>query len=156
MMGPFQFPGGIAMKKELADYPVVLEVPVAWGEMDAFGHVNNIVYFRYFETARIAYFEKLNVPEFLGRDPVSPILAETTCRFRSALSYPDTVSIGTRVASIGEDRFVMHYAVFSHRLGRLAAEGEGTIVCFDYRQNRKAAIPGHLRRRIADLEGKGF
>ena len=111
------------MEKDLAGYPVVVEVPVAWGEMDAFGHVNNIVYFRYFETARIAYFERLNVTEFLGRDPIGPILAETTCRFRAALSYPDTVSIGARVASIGEDRFVMRYAVFSHRLGRICRRG---------------------------------
>jgi acyl-CoA thioester hydrolase len=145
---------GIKMDKDLAAYPVVVEIPVAWGEMDAFGHVNNIVYFRYFETARIAYFEKLNVPEFLGRDPVGPILAETTCRFRAALSYPDTVSIGARVASIGQDRFVMHYAVFSHKLRRPAAEGEGTLVCFDYRQSRKAAVPEGLRRRIAELEGR--
>jgi acyl-CoA thioester hydrolase len=58
------------------------------------------------------------------------------------------------VASVGEDRFVMHYAVFSHRLGRLAAEGEGTLVCFDYRQSRKAAVPEGLRRRIAELEGR--
>lgn len=143
------------MKKELAGYPVVVEVPVVWGEMDAFGHVNNIVYFRYFETARIAYFEKLDVREFLERDPVGPILAETTCRFRAALSYPDRVSIGARVASIGEDRFVMRYAVFSHRLGRPAAEGEGTLVCFDYRQNRKAPVPERLRLRIAELEQKG-
>lgn len=143
------------MKKELAGYPVVVEVPVVWGEMDAFGHVNNIVYFHYFETARIAYFEKLDVREFLERDPVGPILAETTCRFRAALSYPDRVSIGARVASIGEDRFVMRYAVFSHRLGRPAAEGEGTLVCFDYRQNRKAPVPERLRLRIAELEQKG-
>lgn len=143
------------MKKELAGYPVVVEVPVVWGEMDAFGHVNNIVYFRYFETARIAYFEKLDVREFLERDPVGPILAETTCRFRAALSYPDRVSIGARVASIGEDRFVMRYAVFSHRLGRPAAEGEGTLVCFDYRQNRKAPVPERLRLRIAELEQEG-
>jgi acyl-CoA thioester hydrolase len=142
------------MKKELAGYPVVVEVPVVWGEMDAFGHVNNIVYFRYFETARIAYFEKLDVPEFLRQDPLGPILAETTCRFRAALSYPDTVSVGARVASVGEDRFVMHYAVFSHRLGRLAAEGEGTLVCFDYRANRKAPLPENLRRGIAEMEAK--
>jgi len=140
------------MEKDLADYPVVVNVPVAWGEMDAFGHVNNIVYFRYFETARIAYFEKLDVPEFLERDPIGPILAETTCRFRAALSYPDTVSIGARVMSIGEDRFVMHYAVFSHKLGRMAAEGEGTMVCYDYGQNRKAPVPEKLRRRIEETE----
>jgi acyl-CoA thioester hydrolase len=143
------------MKNMLVDYPVVVETPVAWGEMDAFGHVNNIVYFRYFETARIAYFEKLNVPEFLGRDPLGPILSETTCHFRAALSYPDKVSIGAKVASVGEDRFVMHYAVFSHRLCRLAAEGEGTLVCFDYRQVRKAPLPEKLKKRIADLEAMG-
>ncbi len=143
------------MKKELAEYPVVVDAPVAWGEMDAFGHVNNIVYFRYFETARIAYFEMLGVREFLERDPVGPILAETACRFRAALSYPDTVSIGARVASVGEDRFVMRYAVFSHRLGRLAAEGEGTLVCFDYRQHRKAPVPERLRVRIAELQAGG-
>jgi acyl-CoA thioesterase FadM len=107
------------MKRDLAGYPV------AWGEMDAFEHVNYIVYFRYFETVRIAYLEKLNVPEFPGRDPLGPILSETACRFRAALSYSDTVSIGARVASVGEDRFVMHYAVFSHRMGRLAAGGRG-------------------------------
>ena len=140
------------MEKDLAAYPVVVETPVAWGEMDAFGHVNNIVYFRYFETARIAYFEKLDVPEFLGRDPIGPILSETTCRFRAALSYPDTVSIGARVASIGEDRFVMRYAVFSHRMGRLAAEGEGTLVCFNYRQNQKAPLPEKLKARIDEIE----
>jgi acyl-CoA thioester hydrolase len=143
------------MKKELAQYPVVVDVPVVWGEMDAFGHVNNIVYFRYFETARIAYFEKLDVREFLERDPVGPILSETACRFRAALSYPDTVSIGARVANVGEDRFVMRYAVYSHRLGRLAAEGEGTLVCFDYRQNRKAPVPEKLRARIAELQAGG-
>lgn len=140
------------MQDELARYPVVVEVPVAWGEMDAFGHVNNIVYFRYFETARIAYFERLDVPEFLARDPVGPILAETACRFRAALSYPDTVSVGARVESVGEDRFVMRYAVLSRRLGRLAAEGEGTLVCFDYRQNKKAPVPERLRGRIAEIE----
>ena len=140
------------MQDALAGWPVVVELPVAWGEMDAFGHVNNIVYFRYFETARIAYFERLAVPEFLARDPVGPILAETSCRFRAPLSYPDTVSVGARVASVGEDRFVMRYAVLSRRLGRLAAEGEGTLVCFDYRQNKKAPVPERLRGRIAEIE----
>jgi acyl-CoA thioester hydrolase len=140
------------MQNKLSDYPVVVETPVAWGEMDAFGHVNNIVYFRYLETARIAYFERLDLPEFIGRDPVGPILAETTCRFRAPLSYPDRVSIGARVVSIGEDRFNMAYGVYSHRLDRFAAEGEGVLVCFDYRRNRKAPVPPRLKQRIEEIE----
>lgn len=140
------------MRNSLSDYPVVVETPVAWGEMDSFGHVNNIVYFRYFETARIAYFERLDLPEFIGRDPVGPILAETSCRFRAPLTYPDKVAIGARVASVSEDRFVMCYGVYSHRLERFAAEGEGVLVCFDYRQNRKVPMPAGLKQRIAEIE----
>ena len=140
------------MNTPLADYPVVIEIPVAWGEMDAYGHVNNTVYFRYFETARIAYFGKLESPDFVNRNPLGPILASTSCRFRAPLTFPDRVSVGARVASVAEDRFVMCYAVYSHRLQKIAAEGEGTIVCFDYRENCKALLPAELRRKISEVE----
>jgi acyl-CoA thioester hydrolase len=144
-----------AMSNPLADYPVVIDLPVVWGEMDAYGHVNNIIYFRYFETARMAYFEKLEYPDFLNRNPVGPILASTSCRFRAALAFPDRVSIGARIARIDEDRFVMFYAVYSHRLQKIAAEGEGTVVCFDYRENRKTPLPAELKRKISELENSG-
>jgi acyl-CoA thioester hydrolase len=140
------------MNTPLADYPVVVDIPVAWGEMDAYGHLNNIVYFRYFETARIAYFERLKCPDFLNRNPVGPILASTACRFRAPLAFPDQVSAGARVARVDEDRFVMFYALYSHTLQKVAAEGEGTIVCFDYRENRKASLPHELKQKIAELE----
>ena len=140
------------MSSPLADYAVVVEIPVAWGEMDAYGHVNNIVYFRYFETARTAYFERLKCPDFLKRNPVGPILASTSCRFRAPLAFPDRVSVGARVARVDEDRFVMFYAIYSHRLQKIAAEGEGTIVCFDYRENRKAPLPEELKANISELE----
>jgi acyl-CoA thioester hydrolase len=145
-------PESDAMNTPFADYPVVIEIPVAWGEMDAYGHVNNIVYFRYFESARIAYFEKLASPGFVDRMPLGPILASTSCRFRAPLAFPDRVSVGARVASVAEDRFIMFYAVYSHRLQKIAAEGEGTIVCFDYRENRKAPLPAELKQKISELE----
>lgn len=137
----------------IAQYPGVVEVPVAWGEMDAYGHVNHIVYFRYVDTARIAYFEKLEYPDFVDRNSLGPILASTSCRFRAPLAFPDHVSIGARVARLDEDRLVMFYAVFSHRLQRVAAEGDGMVVCFNYRENRKAMLPAALIRKIAELEG---
>src|SRR5687767_1167703 len=54
---------------------VTVEIPVQWGDMDAFGHVNNTVYFRWFESARIAYFEKIGLNERMRRDRKGPILA---------------------------------------------------------------------------------
>jgi len=139
----------------LADYPVAVEADVAWGEMDAFQHVNNAVYFRWFESARIAYFRAVGfVPDGAGLPTgVGPILAATDCRYRIPLTYPDQVSIGARVRDVEADRFLMEYAVVSHRAGALAASGSGRIVCFDYDAGAKAPLPPEVRRRIAGLEG---
>jgi acyl-CoA thioester hydrolase len=140
------------MRELLETYPVVIEAAVAWGEMDSMGHVNNIVYFRYFESARIAYFERVGFMAHMGETGVGPILASTQCRFRLPLAYPDTVSVGARVSETGDDRFVMQYLVVSHRHAKAAAEGEGLVVCFDYRAQKKAPLPQEVRARIRDLE----
>ncbi len=138
----------------LAGYPVVVDVPVAWGEMDYYRHVNNVVYFRYFENARLEYFRRLGWFEYERETGIGPILHSTQARFRRPLTYPDTVSAAVRVASLAEDRFTMHYLVVSRRLAAVAAEGQGIIVTYHYAEERKVPIPEELRRRIAELEGK--
>jgi acyl-CoA thioester hydrolase len=141
------------MKDPLQDFPVVIEIPVAWGEMDAFQHVNNIVYFRYFESVRIAYFEKLDMIGYMEKTGIGPILGSAQCKFKIPLTYPDTVSVGTRAPTIEHDRFVMEYVVVSHRHQKVAAKGEGVIVSYNYREGKKAPIPPELKQRILDLEG---
>ena len=141
------------MRELLEAYPVVIEIPVAWGEMDSLLHVNNVVYFRYFESARMAYFERIGVWQHMGETGVAPILASTQCRFRLPLTYPDTVSVGARVSEVGDDRFTMKYVVVSHVQGRIAAEGEGLLVSYDYRGLKKAPLPEETRARIQVLEG---
>jgi acyl-CoA thioester hydrolase len=138
----------------LSGYPVVAELSVAWGEMDAFNHVNNVVYFRYFESARIACFERLGALDEMTRSGCGPILGEVRCRFRLPLEYPDRVSVGARVSAIGEDRFTLQHAIASERAGRIAAEGEGVIVWYDYRARAKAPLPQALRDRLAALKGE--
>ena len=133
-------------------WPVSVRIPVAWGEMDAFGHVNNVVYFRYFESARIACFERVGYTELVRERGIGPILAHTDCRFRLPLEYPDTVTAATRIAEIGSDDFVMRYAVFSHRRARLAAEGSGRIVCLDYRAGTRTGLPDDIARRLGRLK----
>jgi acyl-CoA thioester hydrolase len=135
----------------LHEYPVLFETPIAWGEMDAFNHVNNVVYFKYFESARIAYFERIGFPEWMKQHGVGPILASTQCRFRRPLSYPDRISVGARVTDLGTDRFTMAYAVFSHHLKDIAAVGEGLIISYDYRSNCKTLLPDSIREAIEGL-----
>jgi acyl-CoA thioester hydrolase len=136
----------------LAKYPVVIQIPVAWGEMDAMGHVNNAVYFRYFESARTPYFAKLGFFGSPAEMEVGPILGSIECRFKLPLTYPDTISVGTRVTRIEDDRFVMEHCIVSHNAKRVAAEGNGVIVAFDYRQRKKARLPEDLRQRIQQVE----
>lgn len=136
----------------LAGYPVVVEIPVAWGEMDSFQHVNNVVYFRYFESARIAYSEKIGLQQYKERTGIGPILGSTSCKYRLPLTYPDTVSVGAKVTGMEEDRFIMNYVVVSRRHRKIAAEGDGVIVLYDYRGGKKTALPGEIRTSILALE----
>ena len=140
------------MQEILKHYSVTIETPVAWGEMDALQHVNNIVYFRYFESVRIAYFEKIGYLEFMEKTGRGPILAATESKFKIPLAYPDTVSICGKVSSIESDRFVMDYCVVSHKHQKIAAEGEGLIVSFDYKAAKKVPIPEEIKERILKLE----
>ncbi|MGI9264157.1 MAG: acyl-CoA thioesterase [Gammaproteobacteria bacterium] len=132
-------------------FPITVDIPVAWGEMDAFQHVNNIVYFRYFESARIRCFEHIGYTELASQNGYGPILASTDCRFRLPLVYPDTVTSGTAVGDIGESDFIMHFAVLSHRNGKVAAEGQGRIVSFDYGAGRKIPLPDEIRVQLEKL-----
>ncbi len=140
------------MKELISDYPVTIEIPIAWGDMDAFQHVNNTVYFRLFESVRIAYFDKIDILEVMNETGIGPILASTNCRFKIPLTYPETVTAGARVERIEEDRFIMKYAVISHKLEKIAAIGEGEIVTFNYRSNKKAPVPDKIRKKIIELE----
>jgi len=138
----------------LSTYPVTIETPVRWGDMDAFQHVNNTLYFRYFESARIAYFEELDVMDFLSGAKIGPILASTSCRFRFPVTYPDTLVIGVRVSQMGADRFIMEYLAVSQRHDKVAAEGDGLMVSYDYGSGRKAPLPDLVRTRIIALEAQ--
>ena len=138
----------------LVDFPVVVVQAVVWGDMDSYRHVNNTVYFRYFENARLEYFRRMRWFEYEDETGIGPILSATQARFRRPLTYPDTVSIGARVSTIGLDRITFDYLVVSHNLNAVAAEGQGTIVSYDYRNGKKTPLPDELRRRIEELEAK--
>lgn len=137
----------------LTGYPVILTIDIVWGEMDAFQHINNVIYFRYFESGRVKYLDEVGAMSEMERSGIGPILHSIGCRFRFPLTYPDRIRVGVRVTELGEDRFTLHHRIVSERHKRIAAEGEGLVVMFDYRRNEKAPLPGALRDAIARLEG---
>ena len=145
-------PPAMPLADLLRGFPIVIELPVQWGEMDAYGHVNNTVLFRYFESARMAYFERCGFIASYERDKIGAILHSTSCRFRRPLFCPDTALVGTRVPAVQEDRFTMDYRVASRTTAELVAEGTATIVSYDYTAGRKVPLPEAVRAAIALLE----
>jgi acyl-CoA thioester hydrolase len=141
----------------LAGFPVIVTQAIIWGEMDAYRHVNNVVYFRYFENARLEYIRRLDWFAFEEATGIGPILAATQAKFRRPLTYPDTISIGARLLTLEADRFLLEHKIVSHALGEVATEGQGTIVTFHYAEGKKVPVPEVLQQRIMALEAsRGF
>ncbi|HZK83140.1 MAG TPA: acyl-CoA thioesterase [Desulfosporosinus sp.] len=140
---------------ELADFPVKVKMSLAWGEMDAYGHINNIYYLRYFEAARIQYFQETGLMDSKSETGLGPILAQTTCKYHKPLTYPDQIVIGAKVKSISKSSFVMEHLIVSERLG-VVASGEGIIVMYDYNTSQKTKLPLVIKAAIEEAEKGNF
>ncbi len=131
-------------------YPLAMTFPVLWGDMDALGHVNNVRYFRWCESARIALFEKLAWMPGQGAAGVGPILAATTCDFLEPVTYPGEVVVGVRVTRVGTTSVTMEYGLW--RAGqpeKLVARGSSVIVLVEYASGQKLPVPPEIRERLA-------
>jgi acyl-CoA thioester hydrolase len=136
----------------LADFPVVTVIPVLWGDQDAFGHVNNLVYLRWAETARVDYL--LRIAQFPALPPsgIAPILASIKCDYRRVVNFPDTVFVGTRITRIRNSSFQMAHRIVSRSLDEIAAEVDSTLVLLDYSINKPVRVPDETRKLIGELE----
>ena len=138
----------------LEDYPIKLTLPVLWADQDAFGHVNNTACIRWFECARVKYLEQIGVGSMFTPDNIGPILAQVTCNYRKQLNYPDTVTIGAKVARMGNSSMTMTHAVWSDASQAIAADGESVVVAFNYHLQKTVRVPDSLRTAIAQLEAR--
>jgi acyl-CoA thioester hydrolase len=140
----------------LAGFSVSIAIPVQWGDQDAFAHVNNVVFFRWFESARIAYFSRIGLMKHLDGGQVGPILAAASCDYRRSIVFPDTVRVGIRATRIGRTSIGLEHRIISEGLKAVAADGTSTAVVYDYAAGRPHPVPDSVRAAIADLEGRAM
>jgi acyl-CoA thioester hydrolase len=138
----------------LPGFPVVIAIPVQWGDQDALGHVNNIVYFRWCESARIEYLRRLGMDAAGGGSTVGVIVAAIGCDFRRPVTFPDTVVVGARITRIGRSSIGMEHHIYSQAQGMIVAEATSTIVAFDHVAGASRPVPDDVRAAIGRLEGK--
>lgn len=136
----------------LNDFPVAVSFPLHWGDQDAFGHVNNTLYLRWAESARIEYLSRIGVWSPSAELAVGPILAAIHCNFRIPLTYPDTVYAASRVTRIGNTSFEMVHRIVSVRHNAVAADLESTLVLYDCTTGKPVPVPAEIREVIARVE----
>ncbi|NEX61861.1 acyl-CoA thioesterase [Noviherbaspirillum galbum] len=124
-----------------------MRMPIRWGDMDAMGHVNNTVYFRYMETARIDWFTRVGCePDPSGEGPV---IINARCTFIKQLKYPGEIEVRTYVGQPGRTSFEM-----THEIRRvdapevLAAEGGAKTVWVNFPAEKSAPLPAWLREVV--------
>lgn len=132
----------------MKDFPVVVRFPVHWGELDALGHVNNARYFTWFESARMALFEKVGLAN-VGSPTLGPILAHTACDFLAPVRFPAELVSGARIERLGSTSFTMaHGIALADEPDQLVAKGQGVVVLIDYVGGGSTAIPAELRGQL--------
>lgn len=136
-------------------FPVTVELPVLWGEMDALRHVNNTHYFSWFEAARIAYLGHMSdsFDPVLFTSEIGPILATISCDFLRPVVFPGRVRVGASVVEIGNSSLRMDHAVErTDAPGELCARGTSVLVMIRYATLEKVRVPDSARTTIATLE----
>jgi acyl-CoA thioester hydrolase len=139
---------GLEMTEILNRYPAVEKIPVRWGDMDARGHVNNTVYYRYFESSRILLFRILDIYEEPTQARTGPILSFQSCYYKAPLTYPDIVYVGARIISIEGSKIIIEHSLVSEKLNRKVAEGEAHIIWYDYENKKKAPISDIMKQKL--------
>lgn len=132
----------------LADFGVIHEQKVQWGDMDAFAHVNNVRYYDYAQSARIHYLEQLH----LFDENSYTILASSSCQYLRPVTFPDTLFIGIRCKKIGNTSLVNEYVFFSQKQQNIVATAETVIVFFDEKGENKRPITDTEKQQFMQLD----
>jgi acyl-CoA thioester hydrolase len=139
----------------LQEFAVVVDIDVRFRDMDAFAHVDNIVYYEYFEIARVAYLDRIGMPiPGPAWHDFGWVIGSTCCRYKAAVVYPDILYVGARVGALSDDRVLMEYRVVSKKLDRVAVEGEALLVAYDFDAGRAVSIREDIRNAILRLEDR--
>ncbi len=138
---------------ELGHWPISVEIAVQWGEMDALNHVNNTVFLRWMETARMNYFIDCGFAELYESEGIGPILANINVDYIKPVEFPDTVTIHNTITRIGNSSFEMGYRITSSAMdGAIVATGTASCVVFDYKEGKSTPLPDTLRASIIEFE----
>ena len=135
----------------MKDYNTEISLRLDWSEMDLFGHINNVAYFKYIQAARVNYWEKIGLTEMHKNMNIGPSLASVNCTFKKPLHYPGEIKIFSKVEWIKNSSFQLNHIIIDSN-NETVAEANDIVVMFDYNKNEKINIPEVIRDNIEKIK----
>ena len=132
------------------DYPHFLEIPTRWMDNDAYQHVNNVVYYSFFDTAVNRFLIDRGVLD-IHADKIVGLVVDTGCSYFSSIAFPDTVHVGVRVAKLGNSSVRYELALYRNDEERPAAAGHFVHVYVERESNRSVPIPDAVRAVLSTI-----
>ncbi len=137
------------MKAEIL--PVALSLRIDWSEMDLFGHVNNVSFFKYIQASRVNYWEQSGISKLFAEEKQGPILASVNCNFIQPLFYPGNILIKAQIEFMKTTSFGLHHQIFNNKQ-ELAAEAHDVMVFYDFNKNEKMEIPTEIKKQMSQMK----
>ncbi|WP_428609935.1 acyl-CoA thioesterase [Sedimenticola sp.] len=128
------------------DYRYFYTIPTRWNDNDQFGHLNNVIYYRLYEALIVQYLTEAGLDWM--QDPVIPYAAESLCRFRRAVSFPDILDLGLRVIKVGRTSVAYALAMFRQGEDEAAATGHWVHVYVDRQSQQPMPVPALIREAM--------
>jgi acyl-CoA thioester hydrolase len=129
---------------DIHHFPVKLHLRLDWSEMDLFGHINNVQYFKFIQASRVNYWEHVGFMNRYFKEKIGPILVSTGCQFSKPLFYPDNITVEVRMEFMKTTSIGLHHRILNGN-GELSAEAHDVIVLYNFDKNEKVTIPDELR-----------
>lgn len=132
--------------------PFTVRQTVMWGDLDSLSHVNNAVYVKWIENARMHYFEHVGLNALHREERRGAILARLSLDFLVPILFPDELLVSACTTRLGRSSFTVKHGVWSTTRGELAARGEAVVVTFDYHTRKAIPVPEPIRAAIVALD----
>jgi len=136
-------------------FPVKLNIRLDWSEMDMFGHINNVMFFKFIQASRVNYWEKSGFDGDFKTKGIGPLLLSSSCQFLKPLFYPGNIVTEARVDYIKNSSMGVQHRILNDK-EEVVAEAQDVIVLFDFSKNATVSIPLHVRQTIEGIEGRPF
>lgn len=139
------------MKRRFPNYKMEhtteLKIQLDWSEMDLFGHINNVAYFKYIQAARVNYCQLIGINTYNAHDKLSFAVAASSCKFKKPLFYPGTILVKTKVEWIKNTSLQLNHLILDQN-NQISAEATDVLVIYDYELHTKVNIPDQVREKI--------